>query len=151
MRWPLCDAAMNNIKMKYCIAWEDFREFPQLKEELDELLSWFVRKDDPINLGFYYVSEPDHTEHQNDIYSDAVRKKITELDRLTGHMITKLKNMNLWDRMNIILTSDHGHANVFTNHNVLKFDDYLNKNDYFWSAKSIFPTKNSSKMSVLNI
>lgn len=139
MRWPLCDARVNNFTMSRCFPWEDYGDLATWTNELDLLLSWFRDKKQPINLGFLYISEPDHTEHENDLYSTKVKLKLAELDALVWNLLQKLQAAGLRDKMNIIFVSDHGHVNVYTQHNLIDLDEILDPNEYIWSSKSVFP------------
>lgn len=138
MRWPLCDARVNNAEMSRCFPWEELGEDTATwTNEFDQLLSWFKDKKQPINLGFYYIQEPDTVQHENDLFSPKVKGKLAELDSFVWNMRRKLKNSGLQDRMNILFVSDHGHANV---HTLIDMDQILDSDDYMWSENSIFPT-----------
>uniref|UniRef100_A0A1I8INJ6 Alkaline phosphatase family protein n=1 Tax=Macrostomum lignano TaxID=282301 RepID=A0A1I8INJ6_9PLAT len=61
-----------------------------------------------INLGLLYFDEPDHTAHQAGHLSDDVAARLIELDQQLGQLMTGLKELGLTDRINIVLTADHG-------------------------------------------
>ncbi len=52
------------------------------KEDIDDFLQWFTTGNKPINFGLFHVSLPDNTEHENNIYSAAVREKLQMVDDL---------------------------------------------------------------------
>lgn len=70
--------------------------------------------DERIKCYFYrYISEPDHFLHLNGFKNGKLDKKMQELDLLVKYINDKLENNpNLSKQLNIILTSDHGHAEV---------------------------------------
>lgn len=54
-----------------------------------------------------YIEEPDHNGHIYGI-DDAQNVILRRLDNFTTLLETKLKAVNLWEKMNVILLSDHG-------------------------------------------
>ena len=82
------------------------------KTRIDNVVNWFSAEDNPINLGLLYFSEPDHSGHKFGPDSEVMIDLIVELDKLVGYLIQRLKDVKLWHKMNIILTSDHGMAEV---------------------------------------
>lgn len=89
---------------------------------VDTIIEWFTNKTKPINLGLLYVPEPDHTGHLEGAGSIEVLKKIVELDGLLGQLFKALEEHDLINRMNIILTSDHGMTNVTE---LIYIDDFV--------------------------
>lgn len=60
-----------------------------------------------------YLAEPDHTLHQNGFYNGELRKKLADLDATFHYALKKIEtDEQLASRLNIILTADHGHAEV---------------------------------------
>lgn len=94
---------------------------------IDTIIEWFTNKARPINLGLLYYSEPDHTGHIEGAGSIKVLEKIVELDGVLGLLFKALEEHDLIDRMNIILTSDHGMINIT---NFIYLDDYVNSTLY---------------------
>lgn len=89
---------------------------------VDTIIEWFTSKTRPINLGLLYNYEPDHTGHQKGAGSIKVLEKIVGLDGLLGRLLKALEEHDLIDRMNIILTSDHGMTNIT---NFVYVDDFV--------------------------
>ena len=85
-----------------------------LKNEtrIDNIIRWFTDDEHPINLGLLYFSEPDHLGHNVGPNDPQMIEMIVELDGLVGYLIQKLKENHLFDHMNIIITSDHGMAQI---------------------------------------
>ncbi|KAL4233252.1 hypothetical protein ACF0H5_007936 [Mactra antiquata] len=82
------------------------------KTRVDTLVSWFTEKINPINLGLLYFPEPDEIAHHSGAGSENVTRFIKgELNDVLGHLFQRLKESNLFDEMNIILTADHGFTN----------------------------------------
>ena len=98
------------------------RDFP-FKLRIDSVLTWFLGQVTPINLGLLYFSEPDALGHEVGPNSPQMIDKIVELDALVGYLIVQLKEKDLFDRMNIIITSDHGLARL---HSSIYIDSFVN-------------------------
>ena len=77
------------------------------RDRTDLIIGWFTAEN-PINLGLLYFNEPDHTGHIYGPDSKEVIQKIEELDAEVDHLLKRLKEVNLLDKINIIITSDHG-------------------------------------------
>lgn len=75
---------------------------------IDEFITLFTRDEEPINFGALYFDEPDHTGHLFGPYSNQMEQKLYSLDKTLGYLIDELKSHNLFDDLNLIITSDHG-------------------------------------------
>ena len=122
MFWPGSEA-------KNMTAYHFMKYDPDLpnKERIDTVVNWFATEDNPINLGLLYFSEPDHTGHSVGPDSEAMIDLIVTLDELVGYLVQKLQEGRLWSRMNLIITSDHGMAEV---KEVIALDDIVDKSLY---------------------
>lgn len=110
MRWPMGNVRFPDFNNTYCRPWEIYGNFSIWKKDLDDLVEWI--SSDKINLGFYYISQPDEAQHHNELNSPTVLSIIADLDNIVGHLVTRLKEERLWDKVDIIFTADHGHEPV---------------------------------------
>jgi predicted AlkP superfamily pyrophosphatase or phosphodiesterase len=78
------------------------------KDLIDRFIHYFIAKDQPVNFGALYFDEPDHTGHLYGPYSQEMKDKLQELDKELGYMLDQLETHGLFDRLNLIITSDHG-------------------------------------------
>lgn len=78
------------------------------KQLIDEFIVLFTRDVEPINFGALYFNEPDHTGHLYGPYSKEMEEKLYSLDKTLGYLIDELKTNDLFDSLNLIITSDHG-------------------------------------------
>ena len=60
-------------------------------------------------------------------YSEEMRLKLLEIDDTLGYLIEQLKSHHLFDKLNLIVTSDHG-MNTISNNTVIFLDSYINTN-----------------------
>ena len=59
-----------------------------------------------------YVDQPDAILHKYGFNTGHFKRIMTELDTLFKYFLTRMTKAGLTDRVNIILTADHGHAEV---------------------------------------
>ncbi|XP_055889959.1 ectonucleotide pyrophosphatase/phosphodiesterase family member 5-like [Biomphalaria glabrata] len=111
--------------------------------KIDTVVKWFS-DDNPINLGLIYFDQPDAYGHKFGPDSSNVTEMIEHLDAVVGYLLEQLNKTSLLQKMNIILTSDHGFTNTPAN-KVIHLDKYVNSSLYNVSAFSpvalIWPLK----------
>ncbi|KJH45964.1 hypothetical protein DICVIV_07965 [Dictyocaulus viviparus] len=96
--------------LKKCRKWRTYRNLDEWKDDVDTIVNWFTREDYPINFVAWYIAEPDHTLHRNGFFNGAFVDTLKNIDQLFGYLMTQFRLHNLDSEVNIILTSDHGHA-----------------------------------------
>lgn len=89
---------------------------------IDEFIALFTREQKPINFGALYFHEPDHTGHLYGPYSKEMKEKLNALDKTLGYLIEQLKSHHLFDKLNLIVTADHGMEEIKEKNSI-----YLNK------------------------
>lgn len=77
---------------------------------VDEFIDLFTATHEPINFGAVYFDEPDNTGHLYGPDSIEMHDKLAEIDNLLGYLIKRLEDNHLLDKLNLIVTSDHGMA-----------------------------------------
>lgn len=75
---------------------------------VDYVINWLTDKVRPINLGLLYFDEPDEAGHIFGPDSPEVAQAIQKVDAGLGYLRQRLNETNLLDKVNIIITSDHG-------------------------------------------
>ncbi len=117
------------------------KDFPNISR-IDNIIKWFSDPMEPINLGLLYFSEPDHLGHIVGPNSEYILELIIDLDNLIGYLIGELEKHDLFDRMNIIITSDHGMTQVKKD-NIIVLNEYIDPSYYvmygYSPAKNIIP------------
>lgn len=61
--------------------------------------------------------------------SNEIKLKLEEIDRDLGYLIELLKSKHLFDKLNLIITSDHG-MEYISNKTVIFLDDYIDPSLY---------------------
>ena len=117
---------------------------------MDRIVSLLEKED--VNLGLLYIEEPDHTGHMFGPDSREVNDKLEELNDVIGYLISRLKAADLYDYTNLIVTSDHGMAELSEDRLILldeieDFDDLVNEKETFitTTSASIQPRNDSVK------
>ncbi|CAF0706694.1 unnamed protein product [Brachionus calyciflorus] len=94
------------------------------KQLIDEFINLFKMEKEPINFGAIYFDEPDHVGHYYGPYSIEMKTKLEELDEELGYMIEQLRKHDLFDNLNLIITSDHG-MDTISNKTAIFLDNYI--------------------------
>ncbi|XP_076005738.1 ectonucleotide pyrophosphatase/phosphodiesterase family member 7-like [Genypterus blacodes] len=89
----------------------DFSNETDWQLNIDKVIGeWFHKQDlDFISL---YFGEPDITAHKYGPNSLEVQQMVQQVDRTVGYIRDKVQEHGLTDRLNIIVTSDHGMAEI---------------------------------------
>lgn len=113
--WPGTDVVIHNITPSYFIKYSDNVPFEQ---RVKNITSWMTRPDDPVNFATLYCNEPDSSGHKFGPDSPSMKKVLQEVDNKIGLLIDELKTSKLWDQVNVIITSDHGMAQLSVNRTI---------------------------------
>lgn len=93
------------------------------ENRIDLLIDWITDEHDPVNVAYLYFEEPDEIAHAYGPESPEVTQYISVVDNTTGYLIQKLKHFGIYDKVNVILLSDHGfqEVKIRVNHNCAIF------------------------------
>lgn len=124
--------------------WKTYDEKIPNSERVDAVLSWL---DLPVTerptLILTYFSDVDHAGHESGPDSEGVRQAVAEVDGALTRLVDGLKSRKIFERVNIIVVSDHGMARIDPSKVVL-LDDYFDPKQaeaVVWNGASvnIFP------------
>ncbi|XP_030068843.1 ectonucleotide pyrophosphatase/phosphodiesterase family member 7 [Microcaecilia unicolor] len=80
------------------------------RENIDIVLKWFTEENfDFVTL---YYGEPDQVGHLKGPETEERRTIIRQIDRTIGYLINAIEAHNLKDKLNVIITSDHGMTTI---------------------------------------
>jgi predicted AlkP superfamily pyrophosphatase or phosphodiesterase len=120
-------------------------------ERVDTILSWLElpRAERPTMITLYY-SDVDHGGHDAGPDSEDVKEAIARVDQALHRLVEGLKARRIFERVNLILVSDHGMASVDPR-NVIVLDDYLDLSlakQIAWNGAmvQIFPQPGQAEM-----
>ena len=100
------------------------------KSRVDSVVSWYSASiDKRPNLTMLYFSEPDYTGHSYGPNSKEINLSIIEMDNLLGYIISQLKELEIYEKLDIIIVSDHGMTDVSEDRLIL-LDKHINLKDF---------------------
>ncbi len=123
--WPGSEVLIKDVRPNY---WKDYdHEFPN-KNRVDTILKWIDKpqSERPSFLSLYF-SDVDDAGHKFGPDSKQVIQAIQKVDLSIQYLVTELKNRNLFDKINIVLVSDHGMKST-DNTKVNFIDDFIDMN-----------------------
>lgn len=80
------------------------------QQNIDMVMSWF--SDEDFHLVTLYYGEPDNVGHAKGPDHPDRKKIIRQIDRTIGYLREAISRHHLNDRLNVIITSDHGMTTV---------------------------------------
>ena len=94
------------------------------KKKVDQAINWLEL---PVNerprLICLYFNEPDHAGHIFGANSKEVNEQIKESDNILGYLLRSLTKLDIYNRTNILIVSDHGMVDV-SKEKVINIDDF---------------------------
>lgn len=108
--WVGSESKIKGVRPTY---WKKYEhKFPYV-QRIDSVISW-LQKPAEIrpHLVLWYFDEPDHTGHKFGPDSKELEAKIIQLDSLIGYFLDEINKLPIADKINVIVTSDHGMASI---------------------------------------
>lgn len=103
---------------------------------VERIIEWFsAPEEEAVDFAVLYWEEPDESGHQLGPESPLMDKVITEIDEKLGFLRNDLKKAGLYEKVNLIVTSDHGMVQLSTE-KIIELDEYVSSDLYFWVDKS---------------
>ena len=104
--WPGSEAAINGVRPTFVTPYDkDIPNDARVRRVLEWLQLPPERRPHVITL---YFSELDTASHRNRVASQAVARAAQSLDRSVGLLLDGIDALPIRDRVNLLLTSDHG-------------------------------------------
>ena len=119
--WPGCCSKYHGVTATYM---HKYNGSMSLEERADILFNWMTRPEDPADLVFLYINQPDTLAHVFGPYSSKVLNTVRAIDKFTAYLIKGLTDRHLLEDTNIIFLSDHGMTQV-TKHNTVNLTQVL--------------------------
>jgi predicted AlkP superfamily pyrophosphatase or phosphodiesterase len=139
--WPGSEASIKGI---YATHWLEYNHNLSHDARVDTLINWFqlpIEKQPKFTT--FYLSKVDTYGHRYGPNSDSIAVALQEVDRTLGYLIDELKRINVWPNINILLTSDHGMAEV-SSERVIIIDEIIDLQDVTvidWSPVAMIQPK----------
>jgi len=108
--WVGSEVPIKGVQPDY---WKPYDQDIPFADRIDTVIYWLSM---PVNkrprLVMWYIHEPDAIGHKYGPDHPETHRMITHLDSLIGVFCKKINELPYADRINIIVTSDHGMANI---------------------------------------
>lgn len=98
------------------------------EERVDTVISWITNSSKPANLVFLYYDEPDTHGHVFGPNADETIEEVAKADNRTSYLVDKLKEVGIFDKINLIMLADHGMKEVTQRH-IINITALLNPED----------------------
>lgn len=129
--WPGSDVAIGGTYPTHFLSYNASMPF---EARVEKLIDWFLGPE-AINFGVLYWEEPDESGHNLGPESPLMDVVIADIDDKLGFLRGKLKNAGLYDKVNLIVTSDHGMTQL-SHDKIIELDTYVSRDLYTWIDKS---------------
>ncbi|TRY62509.1 hypothetical protein DNTS_033303 [Danionella cerebrum] len=129
--WPGSDVAIGGFHPTHFLSYNASVPF---ETRVAQLIDWFLGPD-AINFGMLYWEEPDESGHNLGPESPLMDVVIADIDEKLGFLRDKLKSTGLYEKVNLIVTSDHGMTQL-SHDKIIELDTYVSRDLYTWIDKS---------------
>lgn len=108
MFWPGSEAEIHGIRPSH---WFPFDSSRSIEDRVSQVLEWLALGEDerPAFLTLYF-EHVDSAGHAVGPEGERVDQAIADVDAAMGELITGLRTLGLENRVNLVITSDHGMA-----------------------------------------
>ncbi len=108
--WVGSDADIQQMHPSY---WKKYEHNFPFEQRIDSVISWLqLPEEKRPHLILWYMHEPDSKGHRYGPDSEEIKREVTYLDSLVGVFMAKVEKLPIADKINIIVTSDHGMGNI---------------------------------------
>ena len=126
MFWPASEAEIMGTRPTEFFIYD---ESISNTSRIDQVVEWLDYPEEKRGKFFsLYFSDLDSQGHRFGPDSDEVRRTTENMDALIGRLIKSLKARKIYDKINIIITTDHGMAST-SKDSMIFLDDYIDMND----------------------
>ena len=131
--WPGSDVKIHGAYPTHYLAYNASTPF---EARVTKLIEWFTAPDEQaVDFGVLYWEEPDESGHSLGPESPLMGRVIVDIDEKLGFLRNELKKAGLYERLNLVVTSDHGMTQLFPE-KIIELDQYVSRELYTWVDKS---------------
>lgn len=121
--WPGTEARISGIQPSI---WKLYDQDVPFDARIDSVAAWFsLPENRRPHLITLYFHEPDWTGHSFGSASRKTKHKVIEMDAVLDHLMRKMKQLPVYNTLNIIIVSDHGMTSV-TTRKIIPLQKYVN-------------------------
>ena len=108
--WVGSDADIQQMHPSY---WKKYEHNFPFEQRIDSVISWLqLPEEKRPHLILWYMHEPDSKGHKFGPGSKEINREVVYLDSLVGVFMAKVEKLPIADKINVIVTSDHGMENI---------------------------------------
>lgn len=130
--WVGATAKIKNTRPSF---WSYYDEDLPFDSRIDSIYNWLklpATKRPHLIMAYYH--EPDLTGHINGPESLELMYEVEEIDSYLGKLFSKLQELDIYDQLNFIITSDHG-MNSVSNDRIIILDQIVDTADLeYWDG-----------------
>ncbi|XP_026174729.1 ectonucleotide pyrophosphatase/phosphodiesterase family member 5 [Mastacembelus armatus] len=131
--WPGSDVKIHGMLPTQYLPYNASVSF---ETRVERIIEWFsAPKEEAVDFGILYWEEPDESGHILGPESSLMDAVIVDIDEKLGFLINELKKAGLYEKVNLIVTSDHGMTQLFSD-KIIELDEYVSRDLYTWVDKS---------------
>lgn len=131
--WPGSDVKIHGMFPNQYLRYNASVSF---ESRVERIIEWFsAPKEEAVDFGVLYWEEPDESGHNLGPQSSLMDVVIAGIDEKLGFLLNELKKAGLYEKVNLIVTSDHGMAQLSTD-KIIELDEYVSRDLYTWVDKS---------------
>ncbi|KAL0967137.1 hypothetical protein UPYG_G00248270 [Umbra pygmaea] len=132
--WPGADVEIGGVYPSRYVAYNASVSF---EKRVETMVSWLGEGPGQggVDFGVLYWEEPDESGHNLGPESPLMDVVIADIDDKLGFLRNELRKKGLYERVNLIVTSDHGMTQL-SEDKVIELDKYLDRELYTWVDKS---------------
>ncbi|MCC8362248.1 ectonucleotide pyrophosphatase/phosphodiesterase [Lysobacter sp. A6] len=124
MFWPGSQAPVRGVRPTH---WRAYDERVPDDARVDQVVQWLASKDD-VRLATMYFELLDDSGHGFGPDSPEVARDIAKIDATIGRLVDELQVRGLRERVNLVIVSDHGMAEVAPGH-AIAVEDMVDARD----------------------
>ena len=108
----------------YPTYYKNYKNGVNPKDKVDQVIEWFnLPLEERPRLVCLYFHEPDHAGHVYGADSEEVNEQIKKSDEVLGYLLKSLTKLDIFNKINLIVLSDHGMVTV-SEERVINIDDF---------------------------
>lgn len=124
--WPGSESSINGVRPT---KWKEYDGSVPDSSRIDSITTWLDPAGDiKADFGTLYFSFVDSRGHAHGPNSTEQDEAVVEMDNLLGYLSAKLDEIGLSESINIVLTSDHGMAEL-SDKKIIFLDELIDLND----------------------
>ncbi|KAM9840337.1 ectonucleotide pyrophosphatase/phosphodiesterase family member 5 [Aulostomus maculatus] len=131
--WPGSDVKIHGMFPSQYLPYNTSVPF---ETRVERIIEWFsAPKGEAVDFGVLYWEEPDESGHNLGPQNSLMDAVIADIDEKLGFLRNELKKAGLYEDLNLIVTSDHGMTQLFSD-KIIELDEYVSRDLYAWVDKS---------------